>query len=457
MTYKQLSKKASGILPDGNVKKLITGVTNLDVGMFPKNESKYTMSGQMLKGIDFGYDFGFFESGTIVGKTEYVGRDGNIDQYTCYSEKLGFRPAKDQKIALLYYGYTVDRKMYGNDPFFKDASISTPTFFEPTHIVSLNYSGELMHNVKINAESATSFKNTEQTTVTYSSITEKTAIHLSAESNIPNTSVFIESAYDKTGKYFENATLPMAFGGTEQIRIAGKSDFLKSKIILAIEYSRLNQTNFSSSSSNQKWGFDVKTNFKLYPNLALSYKPFTTIRSFSDTLNIPQRPMLGSLWTGKASYQIKKHEQSVRFMLLYTQSRTELNYTEYSNSVGQFSITYLDKQRSATITSGINQSSGDNINTVFSPRNTGFLSSGGSVQVNKKMTTSGGIDFAWASFGLCRFGTNGSIAYKPGRIPVTLKFNLRFNDIKVIHNENWRQFYSCNFDIVYRFKSQTGK
>src|SRR5579872_1488785 len=140
MTYKQMAKKGDALLPDGQAKGFIAGITNFDAGMFPKEESKYTMSGQQMKGVDCGYDLGICQAGVTLGKTEYVGRDGTLDKYTCYSERTTFKPIKKQKLSLIYYGYTADRKMTG-DAFFNNANISAPGFFEPVNIISTKYDG----------------------------------------------------------------------------------------------------------------------------------------------------------------------------------------------------------------------------------------------------------------------------------------------------------------------------
>lgn len=133
-SYKQMAQQGAKLLPDGQAKSFIAGLTNFDAGIFPKDVSKYTMSGQTIKGADMGYDFGFCEAGVTVGKTEYIGRDGNLDKYTCYSARTSFKPLTGQKVSVIYYGYTPSRQML-NDQFFKNSDEtdpSTPGPFEET-------------------------------------------------------------------------------------------------------------------------------------------------------------------------------------------------------------------------------------------------------------------------------------------------------------------------------------
>jgi hypothetical protein len=458
VSYKQMAKRSTNMLPDGQAKGFITGVTNMDAGMFPKNESKYTMAGQMMKGLDFGYDFGFCEAGITLGKTEYVGRDGNLDKYTCYSEKTTFKPVQNQKIALVYYGYTPDNAVYSGDGFFKNASIAAPGFFQPVHIISLNYSGSISKYVTVGGEAATSIKRSDNTDSPAPSTQDKMAYDLNANGNIPNTAISLEGSYNKTGKNFENNTLPVTLSGTEQYRLAGKNDFFRSLVTLGIDYNYLIQSNFSSKSSSTKWGFDVRTNFKRYPNVALSYKPFTTFRSYTDTLSVPQRPLLGSVWTAKATWQIKKQGRSLRFLALYNKSITTMDTARYGNRVMQFSTIYTDKVLSGSVTAGYSQMTGPAVATTTSgPADMLFLSLGASYMLSKKLSVTGGQDFGIAGFGFCKYGINGGFMYRPEKMPVTFRVNLRGTTYELNAAEKWKQLYGGNIDVLYKFKLKNDK
>jgi hypothetical protein len=157
-SYKDLAKKASGLLPESKTKSIITGLTNFDAGMFPKYVSDYTQSGQILKGVDAGYDIGFAEIGGSYGKTEYIDRDGNVEGYKAYSGRIQFKPIFDQKFGLVYYGYSPGKKLLSDDGFFKDVSVSMPSFRNPVHIISAIYSGKISKFVIASGEYAMSNK-----------------------------------------------------------------------------------------------------------------------------------------------------------------------------------------------------------------------------------------------------------------------------------------------------------
>ena len=455
MTYKQMAKRSTNMLPDGRAKSFIAGITTMDAGTFPKDQSKYTMAGQMMKGLDFGYDLGFCETGATVGKTQYVGRDGSLDKYTCYSGKATFKPLKKQKISLLYYGYSPDRKMITGDAFFNNANISAPSFFQPVNIISTAYDGSISKYVTINSEVATSMQQSDRTIVPQYSLEDKMAYHFSVDGRIPKTTISLLGSYDKTGMGFVNNTLPLLLTGTEQYKISGRSDFLHSFLTLGIEYDQLIQNNFASKGTSTKWGFDIKTNSKKYPNISLSYKPFTTFQAYTDTLTIPQRPLLGSVWIGKATYQIRMHQKSIRFSVIYNQNTTTSDTSKYGSTLMQLSCIYSDKIMTNAVNVGQMQLSGTNVVAAPTiPNTTTFLNHCTSYALNKKFSVSGGEDFGVAPFGFCRYSINGGVMYHPVKYPVMLRMNLRYNRYKLNEGDPWQEIYSGNIDLTYRFKSK---
>ncbi len=458
MSYKQMAKNGVNLLPDGKAKSFLAGVTTMDAGMFPKSESKYTMSGQMMKGLDFGYDLGFCEAGMTVGKTEYVGRDGSLDKYTFYSVKASCKPIKKQKINLLYYGYAPDRKLSSQNDFFKKQSISAPGYFQQVHIFSLGHEGFISDYVSVNSEAATCVKQSDDLNVPAYSVKDKMAYHFNVDANIPKTAISLEGAYDKTGKGFENSTLPVLLTGTEQYRLAGRNDFFHSFVTAGVEYNYLIQNNFSSKGSNTKWGFDAKTNFKRYPNIALSYKPFTTFRSYTDTLNIPQKPLFGSVWTGKVTYQFKKHQRSYRFAFLYNKCLTVFDTLKYGSKLMQVSGMYAHRELTTTLIIGNSEITGTN-NTVkqTAPNKMSFLTINAGYSFSKALTVTGGQDFGVASFGFCKYSMNWGVMYRFKKPEFIIRTNLRYSTFELNEGEKWTNLYSGNIDLTYRFKMKNNK
>lgn len=457
LSSKQLAKNGAELFPDGKAKSAICGITSFDAGMFPKNESKYTMGGQMLKGVDAGYDIGFCEVEGTVGKTEYVGRDGTLDRYTCYSGRAIFKPHADQKISLIYYGYAPDAKSLSKDAFFSKLNISAPGFLNPVHILSANYTGTMTEYVTIESEVASSIRQTgKEDIVSAATQNDKLAYHLNIDGTIPNSTISLQGTYDKTGKSFENSTLPISMSGTSHYRLVGRSDFFKSFLTAGIEYNLMKQSNFYSEGTNSKWGFDIKTNTKRYPSISLSYKPFTSFRSYVDTLSIPQKPLLGSVWTGKASYSLKRQNKSWRFLVLYNETRTVFDTSNYSSKLIQASCFYGGKKVTNVASVGRTEMGGATLVSVL-PTSTTFFSLGSTYTLSNGLAISFGQEIGFANFGLCRYSPNSGLQYRFRKLPFTTRLSIRYNTYKMNEVSGWKQLFGGNIDVLYRFKSKMGK
>ncbi|MBS1687467.1 MAG: hypothetical protein JSS96_01985 [Bacteroidetes bacterium] len=453
LSYKQLAKKADNLLPEGKAKSFATGITNFDAGSFPMYESKFTMAGQNLKGLNFGYDLGFCQAGFTLGKTQYIGPDGSIDQYTTYSANASFKPAKNQKIGLIYYGYMPSKQMLSGD-FFKDLPVATPTFTDPVHIVSLNYDARLSRYLLMNAEAATSINDATSGTGNFSAA-DKMAYNFDVQASIPGTYITIGGNYSKAGKDFQNNSLPISPAGTEQYQLQAQGDFFRSFLSLGVEYDYLLQSNFASSGGNKKWGFNVQTHSRKYPSLSFSYKPFTTFRSYSDTLSIAQRPLIGSVWSGKASYQLKRHDGTAwRFMLLYNKSSSSMDTTKYGTDLLQATCMYSTKKLTLSLSGGEMQMFGAlNTGIVTTPNQMRFISASANYMLNKQIELSGGQDLGFANFGFCRYAINGGVLYRFNKLPLMLRVNLRYNDYELNQEDGWKQLYSGNIELTWRFKT----
>jgi hypothetical protein len=458
MSYKQMAQKANNILPDGKAKNFLSGLTSFDVGVFPKYASQYTMSGQTMKGLDLGYDLGIFEAGMTLGRTEYIDREGNLDKYNCYSARLVYKQLKHQKIGFIYYGYSPSQQLL-SDNFFKNSDLAYPSFKKPVHIFSLNYEGDVSKYVKIVAEGATSYQKTEQNDATLTTLSgnDRAAYKFSCSAAIPKTSIHLEGEFDRTGLNFQNNTLPVTMNGTELYKFSYMQDFLKSFVSIGVDYDRLLQSNFSTTGSNTKYGFNIKTNSRRYPSVSVSYKPYATFRSNTDTLSIPQHPLIGSVWTSKASYQFKKNGRVLRFSCIYNISKSTTDTTSYSNKLLQFNTIYTKGKLMANFSAGNMQLSGNiqTAGTPHPPNNTNFVTIGSSYALTRELSLSASQDIAVANFGFCRYSLNGGIVYQFKKLPLATRANLRFNTYQSDAYAVWSTLYSGNFDVVWQIRKKT--
>ncbi|WP_118953404.1 hypothetical protein [Taibaiella helva] len=453
-SYKDIAKRASGILPESKTKSLITGLTNFDAGMFPKYVSDYTLSGQMLKGADIGYDIGFAEIGASYGKTEYIDRTGNVEAYKAYGGRIKMKPVLRQSLGFVYYGYSPGRKLLEDDHFFKDASVSLPSFRNPVHILSATYSGSISRYVDASGEYATSIKPEQSAEArAKGSFRDHSAYNLKLAGNIPATGIEMEAAYEYAGKAFENNTLAVILSGTERFRVAAKGDFLRSFLTLGVEYNYLIQNNFNSKGNNARWGFDVATHSKRFPSLALSYKPFSTFRSYNDTLSIAQKPLLGAVWTGKLSYQIKKRNKALRFNLLYNKNTSTMDTVHYGSTLVQLNTIYTRNTTMLSLGIGSTDIQTDYIVTAYPAFNQSrFLNGSAAGTLFGALTVSGGGDIATGSTGLNRYGVFLGSSYTLKWLPVMIRANFRYSNYRLDELAGWKALYSGGIELAWRFK-----
>lgn len=455
MSYKDLAKTASSVMPDGKVKKVITGITNLDVGIFSKYSSKYTLGGQQLKGMDVGYDMGFATSQLTAGKTEYIGRGGSIDRYTFYAGALKFKPIINQQFDLIYYGYNPSKRMFNeNKEFFKNIDTEIPTFKNPVHIISIKHQGRISKFIHAETEVAISQKKTELQNENIPSLNSRMAYSIIVEGDIPKTNISANVAYEHTGRDFENNTLPFNLVGTDRIRIGSKTTLLNNYLQLGLEYNHLLQKNIVTTFTNSRWGFDIRTQSKRYPNIAISYKPFSTYRSYADTMAIPQRPMIGQVWTAKASYQFKKEGNIYKFMLMYNSAGNKMDSTQIKNEMFQFAFYFMNKR---TLTNfsihKLNFTSTAPLTVApWHYQNSYMISVGESYSIQKNIQMSLGTDFAISKFGVSSLGGNAGISYRSAKTSVTYRLRARYMQYKLEEINAWQKVMRGSLDIIWQFK-----
>jgi hypothetical protein len=425
-TYKDMSKAAAGILPEGKTKQFITGLTNLDAGIINKYESNYTMAGQTMKGLSLGYDLGPITTGITLGSTEYISREGNLDHYSSMLLRVDNKNSKNHKIALLYNITTPSKTMSVDENFIGKKAVAYPSFNTPTQIASIVYTGKITKHLLINTELASSFKKGQDSKLDMA----HAALNNSIEYNIPKTTIGLKAAWEHLGNSFENNALPYIRSGTDRYTIGTNFDLFQNFLSVKIDYNYLLQQNFASTAFSTKWGFDLRTHSKRYPSINLSYKPFSTFRSFADTLQIAQRPIQGEIWTARSSYQIKRHKNVHRFTLMYNKNSSTADTISYSASTAQLGYIYTCPNIS------VNAS----ISRIELPSNfadgSGIISSYiTTIGVNKTFFKSLNIslspDISICTWGLQRQSGTLAVLYKLTNKPISFRTSFRYSNYKL--------------------------
>lgn len=461
-SYKDMAKAASGLLPEGKAKRFASGLTNLEAGILNKYESSYTWAGQTAKGGSIGYDIGFAQVGATVGKTEYVSRSGSVDRYSAYSGRADFEPFEGQKLSLIYYGYSPSRSMLNDERFSRrGVDIALPTFTAPNHIASLISEGTIAQSLSYALEGAASHRKVDASAGRPVIGMANSAIKSALEWAIPKTSASLKGEWEHLGRDFQNSSLPITRAGTERYTVGGTVGLFKDFLHLGVQYHTLRQESFSSTGYSRRWGFDVRTRSKRYPTVALSYKPFATFRAYDDTLAIEQRPLIGEVWTGRASYQIKRVGGIVhRFAVLYNRNSTTSGDTsDYRSATAQLTYLYTIAGNAIGLNGGwmiSPQSGGDG---GLSPLATQeyrsyFMAASWSRPLGKRASASIGSDAALAPFGVQRLALSLGGAYTLARQPLTLRLQTRWALFQTDAGSDKSTLLAGMLGVGWRFQNQ---
>lgn len=453
LSYKDMAKQAASMLPEGKAKRLISGLTEFDAGMFPQYLSDYTMSGQMMKGINLGYDIGFAKVGATYGNTEYISGYDDVATYKSYSARIALKPLAGQSIGFVYYGYSPARKLLDKNDFFKSDDISLPSFRNPVHILSTTYTGKISDYVQLNGELAFSNEQSQSyEAASQLSFSERAAYNIHITGNIPKTTLSIDALYENDGKSFENSTLPVLMSGTQRVVISGNGALFRSRLSLSVDYNHLLQNSILTTGHNTQWGFDLNTHFKRFPNVYISYKPFSSFRSFTDTLSVPQKPILGSVWIGRGNYQIKKLGRVWRFSVLFNHNNSLVDTMKYNSSVVQGMAIYTEGVLMASVNAGISQIDATGAEQYAALNNNKFAGVSAAFPILKNVNLSAGLDAAICAFGLSKSGVSFGGVYRLKKMPLMFRLNFRNSNYRLDENAAWKSLYFGTVQMSWRFK-----
>lgn len=447
MSYKELATAASGLLPEGKVKKAVTGLTHFDAGILDQYESDFTLAGQQVKGLSSGYDIGLAKISATLGKTEYINREGGVDRYSSYLARADLKEIAGQKIGLVYYGYTPSRQILQSNQFIGDVAVAYPSFSRPGQVISLVHSGTVGKDLQLQSEAATSHKSGSRQKIGL----ETSAIKLHADYNLSSTGVTLKGSWEHMGRDFENQSLPYNGAGTDQYTAGISADLFHSFLYLAVQGHYLEQRSFSTTGYNTKWGFEVRTRSKRYPTLQLSYKPFSTFRALSDTLSLPQRPLFGDVWAGRATWQLKRTGGlSHRFSLSYNRNSSHSDTSSYEATTAQATYLYTSRPLLLNVAGGwMRQPSV--VPDGYGTDGSWFVSATGSKSF-EKISASLGQDVAVAAFGLQRLSTTASGAYTFEKQQLSLRLSLRYTRYRQDAVSPQASLYAGQIGASWRFK-----
>ena len=451
LSYKEMAKAAEGLLPEGQVKTFVSGLTHLEAGILDRYESAYTLAGQTMKGGSVGYDLGIVKLGVSGGSVEYVNREGTVDKYAAYMGRIDSREYAGQKTGLVYYGYSPTRQILESTNFKGNIDAALPTFSKPIHIVSVTHSGRIGHNLSLDGEAAVSHRREEETSFKFG--LDNMALKVGGDYRIPRTGIGVSGEWEHLGKDFENKSLPLNRTGTERYTAGVETSAFRNVLNVKLTWNYLLQQGLYAESGNVRWGIEARTKSKRFPSLLFAYKPFSTFRTVYDTLATPQRPLLGEVWLARGNYQLKRPGGIYhRFTLAYNGNRSSGgDSVDYKSTTVQAAYNYTARKLNLGINAGFMELPvSAHPQSGYAGGRSWFCNTNISKSL-KSLSVQVGNEVAFASMGLQRFSFLAGGAYRFPKAPVSLRLSTRYSCYKLTSADPYSSLLAVQMGFGWHF------
>lgn len=318
--------KEKAISKKWSIQKLSLGNSYLD-NSFKDLNSTY------FNGFQFSFD-------TPLGKTSvYSGKVDHLDYFSSNLKQTMIGTAFDSRtfyrssIYFNYLSYTNDLqdiKVYFNE----DSEWSSPKFKGSS--LGVGIKSQPIKAFSIIAEVQKNLNDDMIKEVANINLRDQLNILFETSLSLPFQSTELSLKYDETGKYFKNINTSVQKSGVSIIEARIRTLFYMSRVRLELLGLQVLQSNLSTESQQLKWGAVVKTQFKGYPNLELSYHPYSTI-VLTDSLNpFDHKQVLGEVLKSQAVYQ-KKYLQD-HWMFVLTFVRSSSTFEEHTTRLSQMNL-----------------------------------------------------------------------------------------------------------------------
>lgn len=444
-----LLKKSKELLPRNDFSKFTKGLKGLNIGILNQYESDYSMAGQTMRGGGIEYTIKGVDVGVSVGQTEYISRDlTNLDTYNNLMAKATYELNDKHRVKFVYFTYKPSNKLKANT-FFSSLRNNQLSFNNPTNITNIIYKGAIAKSIDYRVEVAGSYQKT-----TDDAESEPTMKQLAYKGELAYTpSKFplgFNLEYEKVGKDFTNETLAFLRRNFETKKITTFGEFFKGYLRAKVSFQELTQNPGEEQlRKNTRWGFDLRTVSKRYPNLQLSYKPFTTFSSVYDTFAVAQRNLFGEAVRGKLSYQLKRNGYSHRWNAVFNRNRTNVDTVDYQTDIIQAGYTLNTKGNMYMLQFGKMKmpatfSETTNTENYFVRGNEQF-------KLSNKLPIQFGQEIAWFNNNINRFGVQVGTSYKLKNKPLSIRLQFRYLTYR--NTENLMQnIYGTMLGLTYDFR-----
>lgn len=381
LNFQQVKSRYNELLGIKNKFSSVTSLlNNLKIGTFSNALSKYTNSGQYMNGVSLGFDIKQVKLDVSTGSVKKNDFNNNTKKINTYSLALSTNLNKNTDISLsvFSYGSSKNELDISNESISKDL-ISNYVKSKFNEYSKHQYIYSLMHtyaagNLRVQSQYAYSTNFHAKT-----NFIDNSSFNVKAEYVLKTPSVLLGIDYEQIGGEFKNEVQDFLIKSSKLYKAYVATFFLKKKIKLNLSYNYLASDRSNSSLANQKLGVELATKFKSYPNISMSYKPYTTFRSLTDTFQIGQQQLVGSTTATRISYILKQQHHHYTISLNYTRNENKFDTILYDNNVKYLNIQYKNSLKSYSVNTNIsiNRTSSNVLNdTALLLNNTNNISIG---------------------------------------------------------------------------------
>lgn len=327
------------LYPDNHVTKTLKKLNSLNIGMIQDNISKHTNSGQLMSGLNIGYDFGLFDASLSAGKINNIDFNNHKKRYWVGALKLVSKEFLRQNIGLLYYTYQPNKD---STYVYNKETANKPS----NQIIGGSYKLNL-DNFVIDAEfSSLYYKNSQQQLLDHS------AYFIQSGGKIWQDKIVLQAKYESIGKDFINETNVFNIKNIATLTTNAQFSLMRDFIKGNISYTLLQQQQHNQTGQNKKWGFELRTESKRFPKVLVAYKPFTTFKTISDSFALQPVNLFGNIKMLRLDYQYRYKKHMLKLVLNGQVQQNILDTIQYLNKNWNVSMHYQNSSHATYINIG---------------------------------------------------------------------------------------------------------
>lgn len=441
--------------PKNKMVSKLRHLNKLSVGSFSNQVSKYTNPGQMMKGGSVSYDLGYLDVGVSLGRVDLVDFGGNKERINVGSIELRTRKIKNQEIGFIYQ----HSAPAGTDTFLAAVSASEEAnrslsqgIYTVLYNLNLPFLELATEGAYSNGSSGT-YRSEGSFSEGYAAMMDKTSFNIVTGIKMMEGKITLGGMFEHIGRSFNNNILYYNMRGVQTYNAQLSSFWLKDQVKIDLSYHVLSNIRSYGSGNNKRYGFDVQTLSKRFPKIRISYKPYTSFNTISDTVTNFSYTLMGNVFLTRLDYKYKRKKMILNTGLHYNRSNSLLDTVSYSSDVLTLHTSLIYDRLFANLTIGRSYINSNIINAdQLLMNNNTFSMIQLSYPVLPLLTIGGGINLGWNEGTMTKYGGKITVRVTHKKTRASLFVNTYYTQYNIANN--WEQIYNIATGVQIPFHFQ---